>query len=385
MTARAARIATLAAAACLAACGCAAPSGLPLLDPAGPGAARRAATQASPAPRSAVVPAAHHEVAPAQNPAAPAVLPQPRPLDGLAALTPEDAVRIVLERNPTLDQMRAAAAAVAARYPQVTSLDDPTLAFTTAPGSAWSPNADYAARVEVGQKFLYPGKRGLKGAAARAEAAAAAEDVEDARLQLAEAARSALADYYLAVKGAGVAEENLKLLREFRQNAETLYKSGKGPQQDMLQADVEIARQEERLVTLRRARLVAVARLDTLMHQPPDGPLPPPAEAGTPAPLPDATRLRALAANRPDVRAAAARVAAEEAALALALAEYKPDVEVMAAYDGFWQGAGSRPLQWQLGARVNLPVRYARRGGAADEASAKVAQRRAELARLSDQ
>jgi cobalt-zinc-cadmium efflux system outer membrane protein len=101
------------------------------------------------------------------------------------------------------------------------------------------------------------------------------------------------------------------------------------------------------------------------------------------APLPDAARLREAALGRPDVRAAVARVA-EEAALALALKEYNPDVELMAAYDGFWQGPGGRPLQWQVGLRANLPVRYARRGGAVGEARAKVAGRRAELARLTD-
>jgi outer membrane protein TolC len=95
-------------------------------------------------------------------------------------------------------------------------------------------------------------------------------------------------------------------------------------------------------------------------------------------------QLRELALNRPDVRAVVARVAAEEAALALARKEYKPDVEVLAAYDGFWQGPGGPPLQWQVGLRTNLPVRYARRAGAVAESEAKVAQRRAELARLTD-
>jgi outer membrane protein TolC len=293
-------------------------------------------------------------------------------------------VRVVLDRNPTLDQMRATAEAAAARYPQVTSLDDPTLAFSTAPGSAGATHATYAARVEVAQKLLYPGKRGLKGDAARADALAAAQDLEDARLQLTEAARAALADYYLAVKATTVAEENAKLLAEFHKYAEARYKAGQGQQQDVLQADVEIARQEERLVSLRRARLVAVARLNTLMHLPPDGPLPPPADAGAAGPLPDAVKLREVALGRPDVRAVVARVAAEESALALAVREYNPDVEVMAAYDGFWQGSGGPPLQWQIGLRTNLPVRYARRGGAVDEARAKVAQRRAELARLTD-
>ncbi len=388
MTAPKARIAILAAAVSLAACGCAAwsgPTGPPQLAPV-LGSVRQAA--ALQPPRPAVVPAAYREDLPGRqvplSGGADTIQPA-GPLDGRETLTAEDVIRVVVERNPTLDQMRASAAAAAARYPQVTSLDDPTFGFSTAPGSIGSPNANYAARVEVSQKFLYPGKRGLKGTAARAEAAAAAEDVEDARLQLVEAARSALADYYLAAKGAEVVAENVKLLREFRQNAETRYKTGQGQQQDMLQADVELARQEERLVSLRRARQVAIARLNKLMHLPPDGSLPAPADVWISSPLPEATRLRALAAARPDVRAATARVAAEEAALALAEKEYKPDVELMAAYDGFWQDAPGRPLQWQVGRRVNLPVRYARRGGAVDEARAKVTQRRAELARLTDQ
>jgi outer membrane protein, heavy metal efflux system len=384
------RRSTLTAAACLVAFGCAAPSGsseLPLWAPT-PGTNAIVPTPLGAQPKPTVTPVAHREV-PLADPIHPHVRttstgPNPQPLAGVTKLAAEDVVRVVLERNPTLDQMRAAAATVAARYPQVTSLDDPTVGFSTAPGSAGSSNVNYAARVEVAQKLLYPGKRGLKGSAVQAEALAAAEDVEDARLQLIESARSALADYYLAVKATTVAEENLKLLGEFRKNAEARYKAGQGQQQDVLQADVEAARQEERLVGLRRARLVAVARLNTLMHLPLDGPLPPPADVGPSVVLPEVAKLREAALSRPDVRALIARVGSEEAALALALKEYKPDVEVMAAYDGFWQGT-DRPLQWQVGVRTNLPVRYARRGGAVDEARAKVAQRRAELARLTDQ
>jgi outer membrane protein, heavy metal efflux system len=377
------RLSILTAATWLAVCGCAAP-GPPLWTPTlGTYSVRHAPPEAR--PRPVVVLASHREVPPADQPA-PIGGPRPlgHPLEGLTTLTADTVVGVVLEQNPTLDQMRATAAAVAARYPQVTSLDDPTATAWTAPGSVGSPNVNYAARIEVAQKLLYPGKRGLKGSAVRAEALAATEDVEDIRLQLAESALAALADYSLAVKATTVAEENAKLLGEFRKNAEARYKAGQGQQQDVLQADVEIARQEERLVSLRRARLVAVARLNTLMHLPLDGPLPPPADAGPPAPLPDAAKLREVALGRPDVRALVARVGAEEAALALALKEYQPDVEVMAAYDGFWQGT-DRPLQWQVGVRTNLPVRFARRGGAAEEARAKVAQRRAELARLTDQ
>jgi outer membrane protein TolC len=148
---------------------------------------------------------------------------------------------------------------------------------------------------------------------------------------------------------------------------------------------VELARTEERLVAVRRIKQVAIARLNTLMHASPDNPLPPPAEIRPDAALPEAPALRALAArSRPDFKAASDRLTAEESALALAQREYKPDFELMTAYDGFWQGQNGRPLQWQVGARMNLPVRYARRTGAVMEAQAKLVQRRAEVAKLAD-
>lgn len=369
------------------AAGCAGPGGYSPDGVPPPVAASYARTPAPAEQPRAVVQAGYQDKQPDPAPR-PAALARPAEtlFSGRPELTAADLIPAILARNPTVEQMAAAAVAAAARYPQVTSLDDPTVTFWTAPGSAGSPNADYAARVELSQKFLYPGKRGLKGQNALAEASAATRDVDDVRLQLVEAAVSALADYYAADRGLAVAGENLKLLREFRQNAEARYKTGVAQQQDVLQADVELARQEERLVSFRRARAVAVARINTLLHQAPDIPLPPPAEPAVGGGLPDVAALRSQAlAARPDLMALLDRVAAEEASLALACREYKPDFELMAAYDGFWQEAAGRPLQFQIGARVNLPVRYARRGGAVAEAQAKVAQRRAELARQIDQ
>ncbi len=306
--------------------------------------------------------------------------------NGVKTLTPARAVSAVLERSPTLEQMQATAAAVQARYPQAVSLDDPMLNFNTAPGSIGAQNASYAAQTVLSQKVPYFGKRGLRGQVVQAEANAALQDVDDARLQLTESTLNSYADYFLTEQALVVNADNLKILQDFRRNAETRYKNGQAPQQDLLQADVEIARQQERTVFLERSRLVAKARLNTLMHLAPDSPLPPP---DTTAPLtqtPDATALRARAMElRPDLKALAARVAAEQASVELALREYKPDVELAASYDSFWQGVNGHPLQWQVGAKINLPVRLSRRSAAVVEAQSKVAQRRAELSRMTDQ
>jgi outer membrane protein TolC len=293
-------------------------------------------------------------------------------------------IEATLARNPTVAQMAAAWQAAAARYPQVTSLDDPRVGGYVGPASIGSPEVDFAYRLEISQSFPFPGKRELRGLSARNEAAAASADLEDTRLQLVEASRAAFAGYFLVRRLTEVGEENLKFLERLRADAESRFKAGKTSLQDSLQAEVGIARQRERLLTLDRQRNVAQARLNTLMHLPTDSPLPPPPkQLDAPAALSPLAQLRERAVRRPDVQALARRVAVEEAAVELALKEYKPDFEAMAAYDAWWQSP-ERALRPMVGLRSNLPVRIARRGAAVEEAKARLAQRRAELDRLID-
>jgi outer membrane protein TolC len=319
-------------------------------------------------------------------PAAQLVLAEP-PFAAMLELSVDALVQLVLARNPSLAQMIAAQQAAAARYPQVTSQDDPMLGLGLAPASIGSSTVDFGGRIELSQKVVLPKKLHLKGDAALAEASAAGQDVEDMRLQLVESARTAFFDYYLVDRASAVNQEGLRLLLEFQKNAEARYRSGQAPQQDVLQAEVEIGRRREQGLTLERMRKVAQARIDTLMHLPPDSPLPPPPEQLEPGQgLPPVEVLRSQAvAQRPDLHALADRLAADEAALALACKEYCPDFEVIAAYDSIMGNGAMNALAPQIGVRINLPIRLARRKGAIAEAQATVARRRAELDARIDQ
>jgi outer membrane protein TolC len=124
------------------------------------------------------------------------------------------------------------------------------------------------------------------------------------------------------------------------------------------------------------------------MHRDPEDPLPrPPKElkvAGEPRSFQELRQ--AGLARRPDLQALSNRVAAEEANLELAYKEFYPDLEPFFSYDRFMGNtSGSRDLATMLGIRLNLPVRRARRNAAVEEAEARLAQRRAELAKLTDQ
>jgi outer membrane protein TolC len=303
------------------------------------------------------------------------------------ALDVDALVREVLAHNPSVAQMVAAWQAASARYPQVRSLDDPMFGTVFAPGSIGSHEVDFGYRLEVSQKYPFPGKLALRGESALAEASAAGYDLEDIRVQLIESAKSAFYDYYLVGRALTVNAEGIALLREGRQNAESRYRTGLVPQQDILQADVEIGRQQERQLTLERMRAVAVARINTLLHLPPDSPLPPPPlQLRRPDELPDVTGLRASAlTQRPELRALADHIRAEQAALALANKDFRPDFEVSAAYDTIMGNGPMRDLAPQVGVRINLPFRTAKRCAAVAEAQARIAMRQAELDKLVDQ
>lgn len=309
----------------------------------------------------------------------------PFPADGTLAVGP--LVDEVLRRNPTVAQMVAAYEAASQRYGQVTALDDPMFGASGAPSSLGSPDVDVAYRVELSQKIPFPGKRRLRGAMALAEASASAQDIENARIELREAATRAFYEYYLVGRALAVNRENARLLEEFRENARSRYGAGQAPQQDLTQADVELGRQGERQLGLERMRRVALARINTLMHLAPDTPLPPPPTELESAPaLPEggaAPLIELALARRPDLVSLSNRIEAEQAALALALKEYRPDVEVMGAYDAYWQ-APEDDLRTQVGMRVNLPKRGRRRAAVA-EARAKIAEKSAEFSRRMDE
>jgi outer membrane protein TolC len=309
----------------------------------------------------------------------------PSPFAGYAELSAEAVVEQVLARNPTLAQMAAAYQAASARYPQVASLEDPMFMGKVAPGAVGIDEVrDHWYMVEVSQKLPWCGKLALRGENAQADASAAGHDVDDLRLQLVESARTAFYDYYLAARALEVNAENLDLLKKFEASAEDRYTKGLVPQQDILQARVEIGREQDRRLALEEARQIAVARINTLMHLPPESPLPPPPEDAPPPEAlsgPEALRAAALA-RRPDLQALADRIRAEEARLALARKEFYPDFEVAAGYDAFWDVRSQRP---EVNVRLNLPIYLAKRRAAVDEARARIAERQAELARQTDQ
>ncbi len=304
------------------------------------------------------------------------------PFANQTELSVEQLVAEVLYRNPSLQAASAAWRAANERWPQAVSLDDPMFVSMIGPKGVGMDNGG-GWMVQASQKIPWAGKRALRGSAASADADAMKGDIGNVRLRLSEAARTAFYDYYLARREAEVNASTCRLLTQYREIAGNMYQVNQTTQQDVLQADVELATLESRQTELTRDEQVAIARINTLLHRAADHPLPPPpAKAPLPDSLPTAESLQQAASEwRPDLFAMQARIRAEQANVALACKEYYPDLNLVAKYDGFMP----EEMRPQVGMEFNVPLQRDRRSAAVREASERLRQRCAEYQERLDQ
>ncbi len=283
----------------------------------------------------------------------------------------------VQQRNPSLKAVLATWGAAAERSPQVVALDDPMFQSMFAPASFSSSTIQSSYIVGVTQKIPWAGKRALRGQVAEWNAVAASLDYQEVQLRLAEAARLAYYDYYSVFRQIELNDAGLSAVQAFRDTAKSKFEANQVPEQDLLQADVELARLEQRRVEIEQAQQVAIARINTLLHREPQLHLPPPPNRIDVADeLPDVGALREQAIEkRPDLAAQAARLNAEKNELALAWKEFYPDLEFMGRYDTFWTDPAQRG---QVGMNMNIPLNQNRRNAAVREAMFKVNKMQAE-------
>ena len=310
--------------------------------------------------------------------------PDEDPFRGFASLERAALIREALRRNPGLAAARSAWRAALARYPQETALEDPMLDTAIGPRSFGSDEVDPGFRVGLSQALPFPGKRRLRGEVALAEAEASSQEFEEERLRLAATASLLFDEYYLAARSLERNASHLALLEELSQVALARYESGTASQQDALLAEAELADLLHGAVLLETAQRRAAARINTLLHRLPELPLPPPPAAlavPTELDVDVATLTERALVERPELRAARARVAAREQAVALARREYFPDFTLSGTYDRFWQ---EKPLQPMLGLALNVPLQLGGRRGALEQANAELAGARSEAQRAED-
>ncbi|MDX8408233.1 MAG: TolC family protein [Mariprofundaceae bacterium] len=296
------------------------------------------------------------------------------------------AEQMAIEHNPALMASGKKAEAMAAMPSQAGSLPDPTVSFQAMnlPVDSFSTTQENMTQLQLGisQAIPFPGKLGLKEQAAEYLADAAAQDHQEFRLMLLRNTRIHWWNLAYLDKALEIIRRNQDLLRNLVRIAETKYKTGKGLQQDVLLAQLELSKLLERELRLQAVRDRESDTLNALLGRPADQPiiLPRQKQGDARFVAADTALLKQWAReHRPLLIAMDYHVQAADSRLALAEKDYYPDFKLGAAY-GVRSGVNpankqSRPDFASIMLSMSVPL-YA--GSKQDKA---VDQRMAEKAR----
>lgn len=301
-------------------------------------------------------------------------------------LTLQQAEQLALQNNPALAATGKQAEAMAAMPSQVGSLPDPKVSMKALnlPMDSFSTRQENMTQMQLGfsQALPFPGKLALKSDAAEYMAAAALQNQAEFRLLLLRNTRVHWWNLAYLDQALSIIRSNQDLLRNLVRIAETKYKTGKGLQQDVLLAQLELSKLLERELSLKGVRARESATLGVLLGSPSNThiELPPQLTAHiNTQPMDVAALKREARSARPMLLGMNDKVMAAGSRVALAKKGYYPDFNIGAAY-GFRQGVNpankrSRPDLASVMLSMSIPLYSgSKQGKAVDQRMAEKAK-----------
>jgi cobalt-zinc-cadmium efflux system outer membrane protein len=310
------------------------------------------------------------------------------------------AVAAVQQANPMLQAARLRADAAADRVSPAGALPDPSLSFglMNRPIDGFGTDQPMTMnQVQLTQMLPWPGKLGFGKQQAEHLARAGALDAQETEAQLVSRTKATYNELAYIDRAIAIMQRTRDLLRDFYQVSQTRYAVGEGLQQDVLQAQVAIARMTADVTVMQQERVAMAARLNALMGRGASavvGPLELP-DPGPPLAEVDTLMARAVA-GRPALKAAGERVRAAEAGYRAARRRLYPDFMIGLAYGQrpqfddmatimvgitipLWAGAKQLPLRREMAALQASADASAR--DLYNETYAELAEQRAEAER----
>lgn len=277
-------------------------------------------------------------------------------------VTLDELVQELGSSNPGIKAAREAASAKKSMILPAETLPDPNITF-------WHLGGLFPTRLMVGdpssartygieQDIPFPGKLGLKGKVASMEAEAEEWNHALTHRQVVAELKQAYYDLYLFHKSQEILRKSKALLESFEKIAQTRYQVGQGIQQDVLKAQVELAKLIDREAVLDQRRWIAEARINDLLYRPPETPVGNPAEfkkAELTYTLIELTELGR--ANSPALKIQEREIDRRQYSLDLAKREYFPDFTVGFTY---FDREGN-PEMYGIEAKARIPLYFWRK------------------------
>lgn len=239
-------------------------------------------------------------------------------------------VQLALERNPEVLAARRGVAAQAELIPQVTALDDPMFVSTIWPNTDHSPqtaSGRMPAAVNLSQRFPWFGKLRVRGEVAEQETQIALTRLAQAQLKVIEDVYLAWYELYFNQRAIEITEADERLLQDLLKFAEARYRTGQTSQQDVLRAQVELEKLQDRLIMLRQELKLAQADLAATLHTSPQTEL----KAETQLDLPSVPETidqlyEAAVRCRPELQERLQAIVRDQRMVELAKLNYCPDL-----------------------------------------------------------
>jgi outer membrane protein TolC len=241
--------------------------------------------------------------------------------------------------NPQISAADHRARAARQVAPQVTTLPDPK--FTYQQLSVGSPkpfagytNSDFAyIGVGASQEIPYPGKLRLRGRVAERDADTRQVEVEVTKTSIADAIKGDYLQLAYLQQTLGILRQNEAVLDQLIQDATAHYQVGQGMQQDVLQAQVNRTKIVKEITMHHQQMGQVQAHLKGLLSRDQGSPdIVTEALSETPLERTSGELLAMVRQNNPQIQVDASSIRKQDAQLASAKREGKPDFEVAYMY-----------------------------------------------------
>lgn len=286
--------------------------------------------------------------------------PPPVPATRLA-----DLVADLESANPELAAARLEVDASVARIQPAGAPPDPTISagymsgFLRPPFFPSASTPDGLWQFGVTQEIPYPGKLAVRTRIASTVAERARWTVEARRVQLVADLKTAYVELARVDRSLAILTRTKAVLEQARAGAEARFRVGRGAQQDVLRAQLEISMLIERATMLQRERASALSAVNAVLARPADMPLESTLAFDAEAPLQDLLELQRLAVDRnPLLRRADRQIDTGQLALALARKEILPDFGVNVVSQ---RKVGDMPWMYGVDVMVTVPLFWQRK------------------------
>lgn len=283
-----------------------------------------------------------------------------------AGQTPGSATRLAdlvvqLETaNPELAAARLDVDASVARIKPAGAPPDPVISagymsgFLRPPFYPSASTPDGLWQFGITQDLPYPGKLAIRMRIASAAAERARWTVEGRRVQLVADLKTAFIELVRIDRTQSILDRSKAVLDQARGAAESRFRVGRGPQQDVLRAQLEISMLIERATMLQRERAAALSAVNAVLARPADAPLASTLAFDADAPSQNLQELQQLAvARNPLLQRDERQIDSSQQALALAHKDVRPDFGVNVLSQ---RKVGDMPWMYGVDVMVKVPV-----------------------------